>query len=205
MVLFLDFKKAFDSVSHKFLWILMCQMGFPQQFIAWTQLIYHHTRSKIRNLGWFLQTFTLGRGVCQGYPLSCHLFSIVSQIIVYYLQAYGHFLWWTLLGDLSSLYADDIALILLSLQQILYVLRDLQVCGQYTGLRLNINKTMVYSWKAIKDYKIHGVLVTSNPVKYLGTFLGKVEAMEKLNIETAISKMRYTTSKWRKRPLSLFA
>ena len=29
VVLFLDFKKAFDSVSHRFLWILMYQMGFP--------------------------------------------------------------------------------------------------------------------------------------------------------------------------------
>ena len=44
VVLFLDFKKAFDSVSHNFLWILIQQMGFLQLFIAWTQLIYHQAR-----------------------------------------------------------------------------------------------------------------------------------------------------------------
>ncbi len=64
---------------------------------------------------------------------------------MYYLQACGHFLWWTLLGDPSSLYADDIALILSSLDQITGILRDLQVCGQYTGLKLNLSKTVVYS------------------------------------------------------------
>ena len=167
--------------------------------------MYHHTRLIIRNWGLFSQTFILGRGVCQRCPLSCHLFNIISQIIVYYLQACGHFIWWMFLGDLSSMYADGIALILPSLQQIPGVLRDLEVCGQYTGLRLNVDKTVVYSQKATHNYKFHGVLVTSNPVKYLGTFLGVAEAMEKLNFEVAISKMRYMANKWRKRPLSLFA
>ena len=102
------------------------------------------------------------------------------------------------------MYADDIALILSSLNQIPGVLRDLQVCGQYTGLKLNLSKMVVYSWKATKDYNFHGVLVTSNPVKYLGTFLGEVEATERLNLEAVISKMRYTANKWKKRPLSLF-
>ena len=100
----------------------------------------------------------------------------MSQITVYYIQACGHFLWWTLLGDPSSLYADDIALILSSLNQVPSVLSDLQVCGQYTGLKLNLSKTVAYSQKATKDYKFHGVLVTSNPVKYLGTYLGEAES-----------------------------
>ncbi len=111
VVIFLDFQKAFDSVLHVFLWSLMSRMGFPQNYIQWTILLYAQAQSRIRNCGWMSLGFTLGRGVYQGCPLLCHLFNIISQVTVYYLKACGHFLWWTFTGDPNSLYADDIAII----------------------------------------------------------------------------------------------
>ena len=112
----------------------------------------------------------------QGCPLSCHLFNLVSQITIYYLQSCGHFLWWTFVGDPNNLYADDIALIIETLAGVPGILRDLLTCSEYTGLYLNLQKTVVYDRTCIQDYQFHGVT--------------------DLNLSHAINKMRITANKW---------
>ncbi len=89
-------------------------------------LLYNQAVSKIRNVGWMSICFPLQRGVHQGCPLSCHLFNLVSQVMIYYLQKCGHFLWWTFVGNPNSMYAGDIALILESLDKVPGVLMDLK-------------------------------------------------------------------------------
>ncbi len=128
-------------------------------------------------------SFMLGRGVYQGCPLSCHLFNLVGQVTIYYLQACGHFLWWTLTGDPNSLYADDIALISESLDRVPGILRDLQKCSKFTGLHFNLKKTVVYSSNCNQDYQYHGITVTGNPVKCLGTYIGKGDTASHLNLD----------------------
>ncbi len=139
-------------------------------------LLYNTACSKVQNNGWILACFTLGRGVRQGCPLSCHLFNLVSQITIYYLQSCGHFLWWTFVGDPNNLYADDIALIIETLAGVPGILRDLLTCSEYTGLYLNLQKTVVYDRTCIQDYQFHGVT--------------------DLNLSHAINKMRITANKW---------
>ncbi len=45
VVLFLDFKKAFDSVSHVFLSELLTHIGLPIDFVQWIQLLYNNVTS----------------------------------------------------------------------------------------------------------------------------------------------------------------
>ena len=40
LVLFLDFHKAFDSVSHHFLFILLDFIGLPAEFVQWIHIMY---------------------------------------------------------------------------------------------------------------------------------------------------------------------
>ncbi len=47
VVLFLDYRKAFDSVLHIFLWTTMLRMGTPKNFVDWTMLLYSNACSKI--------------------------------------------------------------------------------------------------------------------------------------------------------------
>ncbi len=99
VILFLDFRKVFDSVSYVFLWMLMARMKFPTRYIQWVMLLYTQAKSMVRNRGWFMSHFSLGRGVQQGCPLSCHLFNLVSQVTVLFLASSGIFLWWSFVGD----------------------------------------------------------------------------------------------------------
>ncbi len=77
-VLFLDFKKAFDSVSHTFLLCLLQKMGFPAEFVQWVQIMYSDVVSAVHHNNWLTPSITLEHRVCQGCPLSCHLFNLVG-------------------------------------------------------------------------------------------------------------------------------
>ena len=46
-LLFLDFKKAFDSISHKFLFALLSHIGCPSEFVAWVKIMYSDVTSSV--------------------------------------------------------------------------------------------------------------------------------------------------------------
>lgn len=46
VVLNFDFEKAFDRVSHQYLFQVLQKMGFPERFIAWVGLLYRGITSK---------------------------------------------------------------------------------------------------------------------------------------------------------------
>ena len=83
IVLFLDFCKAFDSVNHLFIFILLAHMGFPPEFIFWIALLYTHAVLVVKYNNWLTEPFNLLCGVCQGCPLSCHLFNLVGQVLIF--------------------------------------------------------------------------------------------------------------------------
>ncbi|KAL6476342.1 hypothetical protein MHYP_G00148410 [Metynnis hypsauchen] len=47
LVLNLDFEKAFDRVSHQFLFQVLRKMGFPGRFLEWVGLLYRDISSRI--------------------------------------------------------------------------------------------------------------------------------------------------------------
>ena len=103
------------------------------------------------------------------------------------------------------MYADDIALILECLDKVPSVLADLKHCGEFMGLSLNLNKTVVFDQTCCKDYHYHGVTVTSDPVKYLGTYVGAGDTLVAKNPDQVVFKMKCTAQKWRHCSMSLFA
>ncbi len=109
MMLFLDFKKVFDSVSHKFLFSLLTHVSLPVSYVCWIKIMYTDAFSVVRYKNWMTPPLLLGCGVWQGCPLSCHLFNLIGQVLIYYLRDAGFFTWWKKPGDPFSLYADDTA------------------------------------------------------------------------------------------------
>ena len=47
LILFLDFRKAFDSVSHSFLFALLHHISLPEEFIVCVKIMYHEVYSKV--------------------------------------------------------------------------------------------------------------------------------------------------------------
>ena len=204
VILFLDFRKAFDCVNHLFLLTLLLHMGFPTEFILWVSIMYGNASSMVKYKNWLTPAFQLQHGVRQGCPLSCHLFNIVGQILIYSLQDSGYFEWWTFISDPSSLYADDTAIFLHDISQLACVLKHIQWVGTFTGLELNLQKTVAFISAAMTEKIVAAVSVRSVLVKYLGAFLGQGD-LSKLNFKAPLKKACAVISKWKNRYMTLDA
>ena len=74
-IIFIDYRKAFDSVNHSELFTILSQMGFPMHIVRHIQAVYTDQEAKIRWNGSHTDSFKIGKGVRQGCILSPHLFS----------------------------------------------------------------------------------------------------------------------------------
>ena len=72
-----DFKKAFDSIEHTFLFAVLESFGFGLQFIQWVRTFLNNAESCVMNNGHSTGYFPLERGTRQGDLLSAYLSSFV--------------------------------------------------------------------------------------------------------------------------------
>ena len=113
----LDQEKAFDRVSHEFLFRVLKRFGFGSQFLRLLSLMYAGVGSRIKingHLGDFLGQM---KGVWQGCPLSPLLYVLYLEPLAVALKACSRVqgLWVPGGGGVPlkvSLYANDITLFL---------------------------------------------------------------------------------------------
>jgi len=79
--LFLDFKKAFDSVEWSFILKALETFGFGSPLIQWIRTFYQNIQSCVVNNGHATPFFELERGVRQGCPLSAILFVVEVEFL----------------------------------------------------------------------------------------------------------------------------
>jgi exonuclease III len=78
-VLFLDLKKAYDTVHLESLWELMKQMGFPLQFVSFLSQWSSQQHSFFCRENFSSEPYETTRGVPQGGVLSCLLFALYIE------------------------------------------------------------------------------------------------------------------------------
>ncbi len=138
---------------------LLLHMQFPPVYVSWLFVLYNQAISVVHHKNWLSNTLTLSWGVRQGCPLSCHLFNLVGQVLIYSLWDYGYFEWWTFYGDPCSLYVDDIALFLSDLSQLEMVIKHIDWVGHFTGLYLNLSKTIAFDPEIMEPLNRNGIVV----------------------------------------------
>ncbi len=94
--------------------------------------------------------------------------------------------WWMKRGDPCSLYADDTAIFLRHLSDLLMTIKTIMEVGIFTGLQLNLSKTIAFAMNGSKRI-VAGIEVDSHPVKYLGAFLS-LEDLSEMNFNKPLSK-----------------
>ena len=77
----IDFKKAFDSVSRKFIFCTLSPLCFGSSFIQCIHTFYYIISSCVLKNGFTTAHFEIQRGVRQRDPLSPYLFIIVLETI----------------------------------------------------------------------------------------------------------------------------
>ena len=96
------------------------------------------------------------------------------------------------------------AIFVQSQHQLTGVISNIDLMGSYTGLTLNLSKTIALDPFAKTRWKVAGVEISSLPVKYLGVILGFGDLTEN-NFAIPLHAARNNIQKWNKRQLTLFA
>lgn len=78
-VLSLDQEKAFDQVDHMYLFTVLKQLGFGENFISYIKLLHSNVFVMVKAGGGLSAPIVMSRGIRQGCPLSGQLYSLVIE------------------------------------------------------------------------------------------------------------------------------
>ena len=146
-VLFVDFKKAYDSVHLDALWTVLEHQGLPMQFIHLLQDWAAKRRTQVRVNGELSAPFGMSKGVPQGDPLSCLLYNLFTDSLSRYLKSRPDIPGVTAFGGgitlQHQLYADDLACLAESLEELQRALCHVKAWADAWGMEINtsIGKT----------------------------------------------------------------
>ena len=165
----IDFRGAFDSIKHDFIWKTLEKMNVGPELINHLKVLYRDARSSVLNYGTTTDWFPLERSTRQGDPVASHLFIIVMQVLLKRLQAcltpieYKQFI----LNLIA--YADDLTIFVNSDDELRKALEIIASFRDISGLTVNIQKseileigikTSITEIKRCDQVKITGVLFT---------------------------------------------
>ena len=144
MLLLVDFKKAFDSISWNFMYKCLHFFGFGQQFIKWIKLLINNVKLCVIQNGIFSDFFNIERGCRQGDPISPYLFNLCVEVLAIMIRHNKEVKGILLEGKEYCLlqYADDTCVFLDGIEKSLNSALDLLFqFSKYSGLKPNIEKT----------------------------------------------------------------
>ena len=192
-IAFIDYKKAFDSISHDSIWEALRSQNITEKYINILKNIYANSTSRVK-LERVGNKININRGVRQGDPISPKLFIAVLQYIMKDLpwstqgiDVEGHFL--------SHLrFADDIILFSESSHQLNSMMNDLQQASTKVGLEMNLDKT-----KVMTNYRKTPIMVNNIPLEFIEKYiyLGKQISFSKgRNAEEVARRVAITWKKY---------
>ena len=81
LLMLIDFEKAFDSVSWRFLMKVLCFFNFGPNIQKWITLLNSNITAAVQQCGYLSEFFNIERGCRQGDPISAYLFIICAQLL----------------------------------------------------------------------------------------------------------------------------
>lgn len=143
MVVALDQEKAYDKITHDYLWRTLEAFQIPNHFIKVLKSIYRDATTRVMISGVLSDPFNVSRGVCQGNPLSCLVFDIAIEPLACMIHD-SHLLGIEIPGEvkrlITTLFADDTTVFLSKNDSF----RDLQIIlslwCRALGVKFNVEK-----------------------------------------------------------------
>ena len=208
--LFIDFKKAFDSLEWSFIHNSLEFFNFGPFIRKWISIIYNNCESGVMNAGYMTSYFKVSRGVRQGCPLSPFLFVIAVEILGLKIKQEKNCKGVLLPNDYEakvSQFADDTIIIVKDVNSLKQALRVFGDFGTISGLELKGKKTIAMWIGSLKQNtkKILSFECPKQPIKFLGTYLSYNAAQNYHNNFTIkIQKMDTKLNIWLSRDLTVF-
>jgi exonuclease III len=208
IITFVDYEKAFDTVSWKFLFDCLKAYNFGDNFINAIKTLYNNVETCVTNNGHSSQFFKPSRGIRQGCPISALLFLLVAETLANAIRRdpnihgirIGTNEW--KIGQ----YADDTSLFLNDEHSLSLALKTIDKFSKCSGLRMNRDKTEAIHIGESSNFIHKGDKIkwTNNNVKCLGVYINKNNRIAtQANIMEKLGKIESLIKIWKCRSLTL--
>ena len=208
ILLALDFQKAFDSISKRFMQSAFRRFGFGNNFLNWVKVLFKDTRSCIIYNGWVSEDFDVKCGIRQGCPFSPLAFIIGVELLAIRIRDSVHVKGLTIDSERILkvlLYADDITVFLQNEDDVRRVLMIIDDFSKISDLRLNKKKSEAMGIGRSKNARFHIGFKWVQEIKILGIYFSntKPASQNERNWITKIASIKQLIVQWEKRNLSL--
>ena len=210
MAIFIDFKKAFDSVDWNFLAKVLEAFNFGPQIRKWIKTFYTDISSCVINNGHASEFFNLQRGVRQGCPLSGILFVLCAEILAQAIRNNNNIKGIQIYDKeyKISQYADDTTAFVSDASSAENLFELLNIFRDVSGLELNKSKTEGMSLGACRHNTStpFDIAWPLEPIYALGIYFTYNEhvSFKKKNFEEKLNSMKNLLNLWRGRNLTLY-
>jgi hypothetical protein len=142
-VVSLDFKEAFDRISHTYILSVLRSYGFSERFIASIRMMYEDATSAVQVKGHLSAPIPIQCGVRQGCPLSMILFALCLDPLLRYLvgRLRGLRVHRSQTNSTVVAYADDVSILLTSPEDVPTIREAITCYEKATGAALNVAKS----------------------------------------------------------------
>ena len=209
LLLLIDFRKAYDSISFNFIAKALKFFGFGENIIAWVNILLHNFTACTSHAGNLSEFFKILVGCRQGDPIASPLFLLSIEILCIKLRSSKSIEWFTMgnVKVLLSLYADDVSIFIPYKDSVLRI--TVQVLEQFyllSGLQVQKQKTQATVFGKIPDGNLRLCndieLKWSQDFELLGIkFNGDLSNL-RFNIELKMRDIDRTINHWKYRFLS---
>ena len=193
-----DLDHAFDRVDRRFLFDVMARMNFNRRLIEFLRKTMENSSSRVLLNGKLSRSFPIAKSVRQGDPLSMLLFVIFIQPLIDKLENLG------LGGDSLNIYADDISTFVPDTQTASAVAEIIEGFQEFSGARLNRQKTVALEIGRTGNSEIPPWLNVSESIKILGlTFTNSVKQTMELTWTKILKNLKWRLWSCKSRGLNL--
>jgi len=219
----LDAKKAFDSVSHKYLKEVLKAYGFSDNFIDLVKLLYRDLKANIMINGYKSVIIKIARSVKQGDALSCALFILCIDPLIRKLENNDSIVAVPIprsrytnisIKNKIGAFADDVGAVVMNDPGTIGAIFDTyNLFSQMSGIELNVDKTEILKLNVdstvgpfvpvainINNYIVH----TKESVKICGiTYSNNKDIEYNSNTLEKITKLEQQLIRWLPRNLTV--
>ncbi|KAL4084268.1 hypothetical protein QTP88_028093 [Uroleucon formosanum] len=192
-VLFVDFKKAYDSIHRPSLINIMKEFSFPKKLVNLVEATLKYTEIEVKAANRASEPIRVTTGLRQGDALSPVLFNLVLEKVIREANITGGFPVGQTTVDLLA-YADDIAILGNSVEEVKSSCRKLMKTAGKVGLQINDEKTEYILVNSEVNYRQGEIMEVDNHsfkrvshFNYLGSILTNDNNI-KVEIDTRLKK-----------------
>lgn len=208
----IDQEKAFDRVSHNYLFKVLEAMGFGNIFCKWIRIFYTDIYSAVKSNGHVTKYFPVKNSVRQGCPISAMLFVITAEPLNMAIKSHtgiqGISIPFSGKESLIYQHADDTSITVANKDSIHNTFKVFEKYGKASGAKVNISKSEVLclgkGFLDKKDLSAIPISLCNDVVQMLGIYIGKnVKQCEEMNWAEKVDKIKHILNIWRQRHLNL--